>query len=470
MAAVDGRSDTRGHTAEPAWLRGADVVVVGLGITNTAAARALVARGHEVVITDDGDPGPGTALSAELGVAFHHAPDAARLQDLVGSARLMLPAPGLPESHSAFEAARAHSVDVVSEFDLASAWDDRDVVAITGTNGKTTVVTMVAAILAEAGIETAAVGNLEVPLVAAIDDPAPECFVVEASSFRLGHSSHFSPRVGTWLNFAPDHLDVHSDLETYRDAKASIWTRMGEGDTAVVAADDAVVSACAPSYGPRVWTFGIRDGADFTQVDDDLVGPDGKHIVAVAELSRALPHDRSNALAAAATALAAGADAGSVRRALAGFGGLPHRVQLVGETGGVRYYDDSKATAPHATLAAASGFDRVVLVAGGRNKGLDLSALGGAETVVGVVAIGEAAPEVIEAMAPRPSQIASSMREAVAAASDMARSGDVVLLSPGCASFDWYGGYAERGDDFAQEVSRHMAASQTVVVKEGEDG
>jgi UDP-N-acetylmuramoylalanine--D-glutamate ligase len=437
------------------------VLLAGLGVTNTAAARALSRRGHEVVLVDDGPPAAGEALAAELGCEFLHAPDREGLGAAMRRADVILPAPGLPESHAVFALAAAAGAPVVSEFDLAGAWDDRPLLAVTGTNGKTTVTSMVAAMLEASGVPTAAVGNLEVPLVAAIDDPAPRCFVVEASSFRLGHSRHFRPRVGTWLNFAADHLDVHRDLDTYRRAKARIWAEQAEGDTAVVNADDPVVAAAAPAPPVRVWRFGLGDdtGLEFRQVGDRLVGPDRVDLAAVGSLWRRLPHDRSNALAAAATALAGGATPEGVRAALGAFGGLPHRVELVGETGGVRWYDDSKATAPHATLAAAEGFARVVLIAGGRNKGLDLSALAGAASVVAVVGIGEAADEVVGAFPGIPSSTAASMGEAVDAAARLAGPGDVVLLSPGCASFDWYGSYAERGDDFAAEVRRLVGAA-----------
>jgi len=434
------------------------VLLGGLGVTNTAAARALVARGHEVVLVDDGAPEAGQRLTDELGVSFHHRPDASAVVALVAAADAVLPAPGLPESHAVFVAAEETATPVISEFDLASAWDDRPVLAVTGTNGKTTVVTLVAAMLEASGVATAAVGNLEVPLVAAIADPVPSCFVVEASSFRLGHSRHFAPRVGTWLNFAPDHLDVHPDLASYRRAKARIWADMGPGDTAVVNAVDEVVAAEEPLIdGVEVLRFALArevDGriVDFHEADRVLMGPDGLELVEVDALWSTLPHDRLNVLAAAATALSGGASVDGVRRALTNFGGLPHRVQLVGETGGVRYYDDSKATAPHATLAATAGFDRVVLVAGGRNKGLDLSEIASANGVVGVVGIGEAATEVVAAFPGVPSKVATSMADAVSAASGMATAGDVVLLSPGCASFDWYGSYAERGDAFTAEV------------------
>lgn len=434
----------------------------GIGVTNAAAARASVAHGRTVVLSDDGVPDRDGALSGELGVEIHCGPDRRALAALVGSVDAVLPAPGLPDAHMLFDLAESCGRPVLSEFDLAGAWDDRPLLAVTGTNGKTTVTTLVEQMLVRSGRRVAAAGNLEVPLVAAVADPGPEVFVVEASSFRLARSRRFTPRVGTWLNFAEDHLDVHRSVQDYRTAKARIWAEQSTGDTAVFNAEDPVVADVArsldPVAGPDVAGYGLAatvDGipTDYHQSGDLLVGPGHVEIVEVAELWRALPHDRSNALAAAATARAGGATLDGVRAALREFRGLAHRVELVGQRDGVRWYDDSKATAPHATLAALSGFDSVVLVAGGRNKGLDLGVLRAAsERVVAVVGIGESGPEVVAAFPAVPGRVVDSMADAVQTAADMATAGDVVLLSPGCASFDWYASYSARGDDFAARV------------------
>ncbi len=205
--------------------------------------------------------------------------------------------------------------------------------------------------------------------------------------------------------------------------------------------------------GATVSTFGLRAG-DYTLRAGALVAPDGAAVVAVDELARTMPHDLVDASCATATAMAAGASPEGCRQALVAFRGLPHRVELVGEASGVRFYDDSKATTPGAVLAAVEGCAPAVLIAGGRNKGLDLSELGAAASGLrGVVAIGEATEEVAAAFAGAvPVTRARSMAEAVGAALSMAGAGDSVVLSPACASFDWYGSYAERGDDFARCV------------------
>ncbi len=334
---------------------------------------------------------------------------------------------------------------------MADGGAPRRVLAITGTDGKTTVTTMVTGMLEASGVKALAVGNTEVPFVAALDENV-ETFVVEASSFRLRFAEQFSPRVATWLNLAPDHLDWHPSVDAYAAAKARIYEHQAPDAVAVGNAEDEIVLAHLGRAPGRRATFG-SDRGDYHVRDGVLMAPDGA-ILPVSELTRQLPHDVANALAATATALEGGATLDGVREVLRTFRGLPHRVAFVAEADGIRWYDDSKATAPHATAAAISGFDRVVLIAGGRNKGLDLTALADqAARVRAVVAIGESAGDVAAAFSGRaPVTEAASMSEAVTAARRLAQRGDAVLLSPGCASFDWYRNYAERGDDFVRAV------------------
>ncbi|MBU6215977.1 MAG: UDP-N-acetylmuramoyl-L-alanine--D-glutamate ligase [Acidobacteria bacterium] len=454
-------------------LPGERFLLFGVGVTNAAAARALLRRGLGVTLVDDRPDDTAVELASELGVDLIVAPDDDDLVRALDEVDVLLPAPGLGETHRALGLARAHGVTVCSEFDLAAAWDDRPLVAVTGTNGKTTVTLLVVAMLEASGIPAAAVGNLEVPLVAAIDDPAPDWFVVEASSFRLAHSRRFTPAVAVWLNLAPDHLDVHGDEDSYRRAKQRILDDLGPGDTAVLVLDDPVVAAAPVPDGVRVVAVTLDERGVTRPVDEVATVADRRLVIRasshpvdpgavdlgavdlgeVDDLPRTLPHDLTNSLAAAAAALAAGATVDGVRRALGATPAPPHRVEFVAEIDGVRWVDDSKSTAPHATLAAVAGFDAVVLVAGGRNKGLDLSALAAAgPRVRAVVGIGESGPDVVAAFPDRPSAVASSMAEAVEHARSLARPGDTVLLSPACASFDWYGSYAERGRDFASLV------------------
>ena len=434
-------------------------LVVGLGTSGEAVARHLLARRVAVVAVDD-DPGEGGRRNARrLGVDLVEAPSAEDLDRLVAAADLVVPSPGVPASHPVFPLARARGVAVRAEVELAFRATDRPVVAVTGTNGKTTVTTLVTRMLDASGVAAVAGGNIGLPLCDAVERDV-EVVVAEVSSFQLQFVETFRPAVAVWLNLAQDHLDWHPDLASYVAAKARIWARQRPSDVAVVNADDPIVMGAAESAPSAVVTFGAA--GDYLVADGVLRAPAGD-ILPVAALPRALPHDVANALAASAAALAGGATLEGVRSALAGFGGLPHRLTLVAEAGGVRWYDDSKATNPHAALAAVCGFDSVVLLAGGRNKGLDLRPLAGAaDRVRSVVAIGEAAAEVGSAFAGvRPVRVAESMDGAVRLAAAEAAPGDAVLLSPGCASFDWYESYAARGDDFARAVHRLL---------EGRDG
>ena len=429
-------------------------VVVGLGVTGQAVLDALVRRGHDVVAADDRPSDEAARAAAAAGVDLVVAPDADELRRLLDGAGEVVPAPGLPDRHPVFAAAADAGVPVRSELDLAARWDDRPVVAVTGTDGKTTVTELTAAVLDASGIAAAVCGNNETPLVAAIDDPATDVFVVEASSFRLLHSERFAPRAAAWLNFAPDHLDNHRSLAEYEAAKAKIWAHQSAGDVAIGNADDEVVLRHLRRAPARQETFGLAAG-DWRVVDDVLVDPDGGAIVGADELPRRFAHDLANGLAAAALARGAGGTNAGAAAALRSFRGLPHRLALVAERAGVRWYDSSKATTPHAALNDVSVVGPAVLIAGGRNKGLDLAVLAGAPAAVhAVVAIGEAADDVAAAFEASGRRVvrAASMAEAVAAAAELARPGDAVVLAPGCASFDWYRNYGERGDAFAAEV------------------
>lgn len=422
------------------------VVVVGFGLTGRAVAAHLAARGRPVVVVEDFATEATAAEVAALGASLGAV-------SAVEGASLVVPSPGVGPRHPVHAAARAAGVPVWSEVELAwRAAEGKRVVAVTGTNGKTTVATLVAAILVASGTRAVAAGNIGLPLVTAATADV-EVLVAEVSSFQLEYTVSFRPDVAVWLNLAPDHMDWHPTMAHYAAAKARIWANQGPDGVAVVNAGDPAVMAAAASAPGRVVTFG-PEGADWAVDGSWLRGPDGE-VAAVADLGRALPHDLANALAAMAAASAAGAGADACRAGVAGFAGLPHRVQLVGESGGVRYYDDSKATTPASVLAALRGFASAVLIAGGRNKGLDLGPLADeAGRLRAVVAIGEAAGEVAAAFAGTavPVTRAVSMADAVRAAAGAAQPGDAVLLSPACASYDWYRSYAERGDDFAAEV------------------
>jgi UDP-N-acetylmuramoylalanine--D-glutamate ligase len=442
-------------------MSGRKVLVVGFGVTGRAVGRVLAEGGDDVTVFDDAPP-PGAAARAEaLGVALRTTPPQSELEAAVARSELVVPSPGVPVHHPVFAAAAAAGIPVRSEIELAARQarerGEPELVAITGTNGKTTVTTLVTAMLEASGRRAVAAGNIGAPLIEAVAS-GHEVVVSEVSSFQLQFTDSFRPGVSCWLNLAQDHLDWHPSLEHYGAAKARIWANQGAGDTAVVNADDPRVSAAAGRIpdGVARRTFSVEVPAGFHVEGDRLVTPDGAVLIPVSELPRAFPHDVANALAAAATAIAAGASMHGCRVALARHVPLPHRVSHVGEAAGVGWYDDSKATTPASVLAAVRGFPSVVLIAGGRNKGLDLRALREAVPPVrAVVAIGEATDELISALGDLVEvTLAESMEAAVAVAHAVAVPGDAVLLSPGCASFDWYPSYAARGDHFTSVVAR----------------
>jgi UDP-N-acetylmuramoylalanine--D-glutamate ligase len=448
------------------------VLVYGLGVAGAATVRALQRRGCDVSVIDDVDDERRGGLAGELGVELVTAPDADELAVRVAHADVVVPAPGIPETHPLFAAAEAMGRPVVSELELAYGWEQtrrggpRPLLAVTGTDGKTTTTLLAVEMLKAGGVRAVAAGNTDVPLVEAVDNAHLDAFVVECTSFRLAWTDQFRADAAAWLNLAADHLNWHSSLATYEAAKARIFSQQRPTDVAIGHAADPVVMTHLRAAPGRQRTFAL-DAGDY-RVEGrgpraQLVGPIGP-LAPVGSLRRSLPHDLTNGLAAAALVLESGLAApAAVATALATFTGPPHRIELVGDAAGVRWYNDSKATTPHAASAAIRAFDRVVLIAGGLNKGLDLSPMAAEpERIRTVVAIGDAADDVAAVFAgAAPVETASTMADAVDQAGRAARPGDVVLLSPGCASFDWYpdGGYPARGDDFRRLVLERLGRS-----------
>lgn len=440
------------------------VLVYGLAVAGASTVRALQRRGHDVVVVDDQVDQAKTDLANALGVELLQTP----LDPGAFACQfdLIVPAPGVPEGHAIIIAARANDVALATEIELGYRWEQqrqggpRPILAVTGTDGKTTTTDMAVSMLRAAGLRAEAVGNTDVPFVDAVDTDL-DAFVIECSSFRLAWTEQFRADAAVWLNFAPDHLNWHESLASYEATKARIFELQTPDDVAIGFADDPVVMLHLRAASGLQRSFGLDDG-DYRRDGDVLVGPDGP-IVDVAAMGRSLPHDITNALAAAALVLESGlADSAAIARALADFAAQPHRLEEVGRSADVTWFNDSKATTPHAAVAAIRAFPSLVLIAGGSRKGVDLSPM--AETtsdVQTVIAIGEAAPD-IRAVFESTTKVvdAGSMTEAVALAAAAAQPGDAVVLSPGCASFDWYKGYPARGDDFRRIVLAHLDVSE----------
>jgi len=432
----------------------ASTFVFGLAVAGRAVASALRERGIDVVVGDDNLTKEHQSFAQSIGANVVDIARDGELQRVMQSVDVLSPAPGVPENHDVIRCARENSVSIQSEIEIAYRMELsrsgglRPMVAITGTDGKTTTTLMANAMLRAAGLRAEAVGNTEVPLIESLATDA-QAFAIECSSFRLEHTEQFRVPASAWLNIAPDHLDWHSSFQTYFDAKAKMWANCLPTDVVVAPIDDVNICAVARASAARVVTFGAL-GGDYRVVDNDLYGPLGS-IMSISRMKRSLPHDVTNALAAAAVCMESGlASAEHVAHALEHFENAPHRIQFVAEIDGVRWFNDSKATSPHAASVALRAFDSIVLIAGGKNKGLDLSQMAcEPQRMRAVVAIGAAADDIAQAFSGVCTvEKAESMRAAVAHARHLSRTGDVVVLSPGCTSYDWYSNYGERGEDF----------------------
>ncbi len=443
--------------------------VLGLGRSGQAVCRFLAKRlGSEVeriAAYDEADTSElrerardleGLGVSCQLGA------------DAVDAADVAVVSPGIRPDSALMRSALDRCGEALGEIELAYTASDSPWVAITGTNGKTTTTALIGHLLDTAAVPCEVVGNIGRPAVSVVGDIGPATVVVaEVSSFQLKMTLRFHPRVAVLLNITPDHIDYHGSFEAYAADKARIFAQMGHGDVAVIDVDDAGSAGYAASVaasGVRVVRVSresrpaggayVRDGVLVVETDGGVVELIGRD-----ELKIRGEHNVSNALAAAAAALAAGADAASVREGLRTFEPLAHRLEPVGVVDGVEYFNDSKATNPDSVLKALTAFDDrpVVLLLGGRNKGSSFASLAAAASarVRAVVAFGEARSEILAAFAGLegcPVREAQNMAEAVYLARSLAQPGDAVLLSPGCASFDEFDGYEHRGETFRSLV------------------
>ncbi len=442
-------------------LRGKKALVVGLGISGRAAVRFLADRGAQVWATDRAeasalapDLAELTPLIARLTLGGH------RDEDFVG-ADLIVVSPGVPLDIAPLAAARSAGVEIVGELGLAAGFIEAPLVAVTGTNGKTTVVQIIGRMFQEAGRETFVGGNIGAPLIGlAAEGRAVDVAVCEVSSFQIDTAPDLHPRVAVLTNITPDHLDRYPDLEAYAASKLRLFAHQGPGDVAVLNAGDARIVDASAGIPAEKWWFGPRQsGGQGVFVDGrDLVVFQGDREIERFSLDRWSPpgtHNLENLMAAllAARALDVGAEA--VRRVIGTFALEAHRMETVGVKDGVTFVNDSKATNVDAVRRAVESYSSpIVLLLGGRDKGGDwptlIRVLPG--RVRSLVLFGEAGADLARAMNGFVWAEAADLDEAVRTASRQAQPGDVVLLSPGCASFDQYGSYAERGDHFRRLV------------------
>ncbi|MGH2788184.1 MAG: UDP-N-acetylmuramoyl-L-alanine--D-glutamate ligase [Actinomycetota bacterium] len=443
--------------------KGVRVVVVGLGASGSAAARALVTRGAAVRVTESAS-GPiieerARALEG-LGIVVETGGHDLDLLD----ADLAVVSPGIAPTAEVIAALRSRSIELISEIELAYRLSSCDFLAVTGTNGKTTTTSLLAEMLAEGGIASVAGGNIGLPLIEAVSRiPAGGAVATEVSSFQLAAIRDFKARIAVILNIAEDHTDWHGTSDAYAAAKARIIENQGPDDILVFNTEDRRVSEIATAAPGRVLPFSAaRAPTDGIGIDASHVVWRGSKLLEIDEVRLPGRAGLEDTVAAAGAALEYGVEERAVIQAIKSFRPLPHRLEIVSEFGGVTYIDDSKATNPHATLAAVGGLKDVVLIAGGRSKGIDLMPLAGTVPPVrAVIAIGEAADEVAKVFEGLvPVERAADMRAAVRSASGHAVPSGSVLLSPGCASLDMYESYAARGEAFARAV-RELPALET---------
>jgi UDP-N-acetylmuramoylalanine--D-glutamate ligase len=454
-------------------LKNKRVLVVGLARTGVAAALFCAARGGAVTASEsrtEAEIGESVAQLRAAGVTLElggHQERTFLQQDLI------VPSPGVPADFHLLQAARAKGTTIWSEIELAYRFLQGKLVGITGSNGKTTTTSLVEHILRTASFPTILAGNIGTPLISCVNGmTATTVTVVELSSFQLELIDKFRPNISVFLNLTPDHLDRHGSMDSYATAKARIFENQTEQDAAVVNADGVAAIPYAPKRTPVYWFSRKRDISQGAGLRGDQIvfRRDGRDepVMNRDEIPLVGDHNLENVLAAVAATRLAGAEAGAIAKGVRSFAGVEHRLEFVAEIGGVRYFNDSKATNVDATLKALDAFSgRVLVILGGKDKGSDYTALRRPlkEKAVVALLIG-AASEKIEKQIAGSVEIehAGTLDRAVEFAARKAQPGDTVLLAPACASFDQFQDYEHRGHvfkDLVRQLGRRLAGAPT---------
>ena len=438
--------------------------VLGAGRSGKAAAAALLDLGKQVTIHDDfaTDDEPAIAELVHRGALLRLGEQAVEL----GDAQAIVVSPGVAPDHPLLTRAATEGIPARAELELG--WllaDGAPIVAITGTNGKTTVTMLIQRIFEDAGIRSVAAGNIGLPLCEAVRadaDAAKTVYVVEVSSFQLETVDQFTPQVAVILNVTPDHLDRHPTLEAYARAKARLTDRQSPDQVLVVNQDDPFCQAIAARTRARTMRFSLeRPVDDGVRLDGDRIVLEQPNdapqpILTAGELQMIGQHNIANSMAAACAALAMGVAPQAIASTLRNFRAAPHRMERIAERDGVSYINDSKATNLGAMRRAIESFEGGIhLIAGGRDKNSPFATVAEliADRVRRVYLIGEAAEPMERAWGDRlPCDRCETLERALAVASDRTQAGEIVLLSPGCASFDQFRSYGHRGEVFTQWV------------------
>lgn len=447
------------------------ILIIGAARSGVASAEYLLSIGKQIVISD-----MNTKLAEDVETQLGHAsvsyvwgkqPDVAALQP-----ELIVMSPGVPLSIPPVVKARELGIPVISEPELAFRYSDVPFVAITGTNGKTTTTTLTAFLLEKEGRKVVAGGNIGLPLISQCPKmSANDIVVAEMSSFQLESVDSFCPKVAVVMNLTPDHLDRHKTMEAYAAAKANIFKNQGPEEYLLLNKDDAIVAAMAAGAKSHVYYFSQQEILDegIWLEDGNLVYRLDKNgapqvLIPAAEIGIVGSHNWQNAMAASLAALLMGQQPEIIAERLRAFKGVAHRMEPVATIDGVLYVNDSKGTNPDSTEKALGSYGErpIVLIAGGRNKGSDMAVLVPMMRAHcrGVVLVGEATGDFIDAFERTGYTAyvcADSFEDAVAKAREMAQSGDVVLLSPACASWDMFDNFEQRGDLFKELVKDYAA-------------
>jgi UDP-N-acetylmuramoylalanine--D-glutamate ligase len=452
-------------------LSGKRVLVVGLARTGIATALFCAARGARVTATEERPESQIAEAAAKLRAAGCALELGGHYAETFLEQDLIVPSPGVPPTMAHLVAARAARIPIWSEIELAWRFLHGRMVAITGSNGKTTTASLVGHILETAGMPVIVAGNIGTPLISRVETSSDSTVsVVEVSSFQLETIDELRPDIGVFLNLTPDHLDRHASLEEYASAKGRLFENQTEEDAAILNADDPATPPLAPSR-PQVFWFSrekrVARGA-FLRDGEIVFRRDGAEMVLLRreEIGLRGEHNLENVLAAAAASLLAGAAPAAIAAGVRSFAGVEHRLEFVAEIGGVSYYNDSKATNVDATLKAVDAFSTpLLIILGGKDKGSDYTLLREPLHRRARVAllIGTATDKIAGQLAGAvPIEQAGTLDRAVQIASERAQAGDTVLLAPACASFDQFENYEHRGRVFKQLVRQLQQQSNNV--------
>ncbi len=445
-------------------LKDKNVAVAGLGVTGSAVVDFLIGKGACVRITESGREPETVDKAGRLKEAGVRCQVGGHTTEFLEGTELVVVSPGVDDGALPLVWARERGVPVISEIELAYRFCKAGIIAISGTNGKSTVTTLIGRMLEPAGGRTYVCGNIGTPFIKIAPETAPEDTVVlEVSSFQLEHVELFRPRIALLLNVSEDHLDRYAGIEPYLAAKLRLFANQGAEDFAVVNYDQHrlkgldIKTAAGKLYFSKYRLPKERDGA-YVENEEIVVRRGGKFIWITSKEALSLPgeHNVENALAASLAAYMAGADPEAINASLKDFRPLPHRFELVGSVKGIKFIDDSKATnIDSVNRALQSSPGGVVLIAGGRDKGGDYRAIKKTlkNKVKSIILMGEARERMAGAFAgAAPVMFAEGIDQAVGLAYERSRRGDTVLLSPMCSSFDMFRDYKERGDLFRKAV------------------